>query len=105
MPKFLSWDDIAERRSTSKSTEKRRVKDDPRHPRAVHVSPGRVAFPEPEIEDYDQLLIAERDEWAACAAEAEETAAEAEDREAEETRAAKKARGETEAEAEEIEAA
>ena len=58
---FLSWKELADRRSTSVSTEKRRVKNDPRHPRPVPMSPGRVAFPEPETDEYDLLLIAERD--------------------------------------------
>ncbi len=58
---FLSWADLAKRRSTSVSTEKRRLKNDPRHPRPVPMSPGRVAFPEPETDKYDLLLIAERD--------------------------------------------
>ena len=66
---FLTWDDLAERRTTSKSTEKRRVKGDPRHPHPVQVSPGRVAFPEHEIEAYDRLLIAERDAGLAGAEE------------------------------------
>ena len=74
MPKFLSWTDLAERRSTSKSTEKRRVQDDPRHPQPVQMSPGRVAFPEPEVEAYDQLLIAERDEWLEAEHEAARSA-------------------------------
>ena len=59
--RFISWKDLAERRSTSVSTEKRRVKSDPRHPRLVRLSPGRVGFPEPEIDAFDLLLIAERD--------------------------------------------
>jgi hypothetical protein len=28
------------------------------------MSPGRVAFPEPECDAYDRLLVAERDEEA-----------------------------------------
>ena len=82
MPKFLTWGDLAERRTTSKSTEKRRVGDDPRHPRPVQVSPGRVAFPEPEVEAYDLLLIAERDAEAECIA-AERYAEEADEADAE----------------------
>ena len=58
---FLSWKNLADRRSTSVSTEKRRINTDPRHPRPVKISPGRVGFPEPEIDAYDLLLIAERD--------------------------------------------
>ncbi len=59
--RFLSWKDLADRRSTSVSTEKRRIKRDPRHPRPVQISLGRVGFPEPEADEYDLLLIAERD--------------------------------------------
>ena len=59
--RFLSWKDLADRRTTSVSTEKRRVNTDPRHPRLVKISPGRVGFPEPEVDEYDLLLIAERD--------------------------------------------
>ena len=57
--KFLSWKDLAERRTTSVSTEKRRVKDDPRHPKLVQISQGRVAFIESEIDAYDEILVAE----------------------------------------------
>ena len=62
--RFLSWKDLADRRSTSVSTEKRRIKRDPRHPRPVQISLGRVGFPEPEVNEYDLLLIAERDNAA-----------------------------------------
>ena len=57
--KFLSWKDLAKRRTTSISTEKRRVKDDPRHPQLVQISPGRVAFIESEIDAYDEMMVAE----------------------------------------------
>ncbi len=36
-------------------------KNDPRHPRLVNLSPGRVGFVEPEVDAYDLMLIAERD--------------------------------------------
>ena len=62
---FRSWKDLADRRTTSVSTEKRRVKNDPRHPRPVQISPGRVGFPAPETDEYDLLLIAERDTTSA----------------------------------------
>ncbi len=67
--RFLSWKDLAERRGTSISTEKRRVKSDPRHPKPVDLSPdqnglGRKGFAEPEVNEYDLLLIAERDNAA-----------------------------------------
>ena len=55
--KFLSWKDLAARRTTSVSTEKRRVKSDPRHPKPIPVSAGRVAFLEPEIESYDDGIL------------------------------------------------
>ena len=58
--KFISRKDLAARRSISLSTQKR-LEQDPRHPRPVDVSPGRVAFVEPEADEYDLLLIAERD--------------------------------------------
>ncbi len=58
--RFLSWKDLAERRTTSVSTEKRRVKSDPRHPRPVSISPGRRAFIEDECDIYDELLVAEQ---------------------------------------------
>ena len=57
--KFLSWKDLAERRTTSVSTEKRRVKDDPHHPKSIQISPGRVAFVESEIDAYDEMMVAE----------------------------------------------
>ena len=57
--KFISWKDLAARRSTSVSTEKRRVKDDPRHPKLVQISPGRVAFIESEIDAYDEIMVAQ----------------------------------------------
>ena len=56
---FLSWKDVAKRRTTSISTEKRRVKEDPRHPKPVPISPGRVAFIEAEIDAYDEIMVAE----------------------------------------------
>ena len=60
--RFITWKDLALRRSTSLSTEKRRLDFDPRHPRPVAISPMRVGFPEDEIDEYDRMLIAERDE-------------------------------------------
>ena len=59
--RFLSWKDLADRRGTSVSTEKRRVKTDSRHPKQVQISPGRVGFPEHEANAYDELLVGERD--------------------------------------------
>ena len=58
---FLSYEDLARRRGTSVRTERRRVQNDPRHPRPVKISPQRRVFPEPEADEYDLLLIAERD--------------------------------------------
>ena len=66
---FRSWKQRAEARSTSVSTEKRRYKADPRYPRLVQISPGRVGFVDDELDAYDRLLIAERD--ALLAAEGE----------------------------------
>ena len=59
--RFKSWKQLAADRSTSVSTVKRLVKNDPRHPQPVQISPNRVGFPEPECDRYDALLIAERD--------------------------------------------
>ena len=58
---FKSWKQRAKARSTSVSTEKRRYKADPRYPRLVSLSPGRVGFVDDELDAYDRLLIAERD--------------------------------------------
>ena len=63
---FVSWKDLVKSRGTSVSTEKRRVKNDPRHPKPVDLSPdqnglGRKGFVKPETDEYDLLLIAERD--------------------------------------------
>ncbi len=60
--KFTSWKQRAEDRGTSVSTEKRCHANDPRYPRLVNISPGRVAFVAPELDAYDALLIAARDE-------------------------------------------
>ncbi len=57
---FISRKDLAARRSISLSSQKR-LETDPRHPKPVNVSPGRVAFVEPEADEFDLLLIAERD--------------------------------------------
>ncbi len=59
--KFISWKQRAKDRGTSKSTEKRRYAADPRYPRLVQISPGRVAFVADELDAYDEMLIAERD--------------------------------------------
>ena len=60
--KFLSWKEIAARRGTSVSTEKRLEKEDPRYPRKVPLSPGRVGFPEDEADAYDRALIADAEQ-------------------------------------------
>ncbi len=57
---FRSRKALAKRRSISLSTQKRLEKD-PRHPKPVDISPGRVAFVEPETDEFDMLLIAARD--------------------------------------------
>ena len=59
--KFKSWKQRAEDRSTSVSTEKRRYKADPRYPRLMQISPGRVGFVDDELDAYDRSLITERD--------------------------------------------
>ena len=59
--RFKSWKQRAADRGTSVSTEKRRYNDDPRYPRPVNLSPGRVAFVDDELDEYDRILIAERD--------------------------------------------
>ena len=58
MTNFVSWKELARRRSTSISTEKRRVKSDPNHPRPIKISPGRKAFIEAEVEEYDVAMVA-----------------------------------------------
>ena len=60
--KFTSWKQRAEDRGTSVSTEKRCHATDPRYPRLVKISPGRVAFVASELDTYDAMLIAERDD-------------------------------------------
>lgn len=60
--KFTSWKQRAADRSTSISTEKRCYANDPRYPRLVPISPGRVAFVSSECDAYDAMLIAERDQ-------------------------------------------
>ena len=57
--RFISWKQLAERRSTSPATEYRRFKEDPRHPKLVQVSPNRVAFIESELDAYDEIIVAE----------------------------------------------
>ncbi len=59
---FKSWKQRAKDRGTSVSTEKRCYANDPRYPRLVPISPGRVAFVANECDEYDAILIAERDE-------------------------------------------
>ena len=61
---FLSWKEIAARRGTSVSTEKRLHKTDPRYPKKTRLSPGRVGFAEEEADEYDRLLMAEQSEAA-----------------------------------------
>ena len=60
--KFLSWKQRVEERGTSISTEKRQYAADPRYPRLVQISPGRKAFVADELDQYDALIIAERDQ-------------------------------------------
>ena len=57
--KFISRKSLAARRTISLSTQKR-LGQDPRHPNPVEISPGRVAFLEPEVDAYDEMIIAER---------------------------------------------
>ena len=56
---FISWKGLAKDRTTSVSTEKRRVKEDSRHPKPVSISPGRVAFIKAEVDAYDEIMVAE----------------------------------------------
>jgi len=58
--KFLSWKEMAARRGTSISTEKRLYQTDPRYPKKTQLSPGRVGFAEVEADEYDLLLMAGR---------------------------------------------
>ena len=60
--RFLSWKQMAARRGTSVSTEKRLQKEDPRYPTKVPISSGRVGFPEDEADAYDRALIAEAEQ-------------------------------------------
>ena len=57
--KFISRRDLAARRSISLSTQKR-IESDPRHPRPIEISPGRVAFVESEVDDFDIMIVDER---------------------------------------------
>ena len=57
--KFLSWREMAARRGTSVSTEKRLQATDPRYPRKIPLSPGRVGFLEKEAELFDAALVAD----------------------------------------------
>ena len=68
MARFLSWKQMAARRGTSVSTEKRLQQTDPRYPKKVRISEGRVGFPETEADDYDVLLIAECDDQGSAEA-------------------------------------
>jgi predicted DNA-binding transcriptional regulator AlpA len=56
---FISRKQLAARRGVSLSTQKR-IEKDPRHPRAVRLSPGRIGWDEDETIQYDQMLLAER---------------------------------------------
>ncbi len=58
---FKSWKQRAADRGTSVSTEKRIAAADPRYPKLVQMTPGRVAFVADECDAYDAILIAERD--------------------------------------------
>lgn len=58
---FKSWKQRALDRGTSVSTEKRCYAADPKYPRLVSLSPGRVAFVASELDEYDATLIASRD--------------------------------------------
>ena len=62
---FLSWKEMAARRGTSVSTEKRLEKEDSAYPEKVKLSPGRVGFAEDQAERYDQVLITRQSEAAA----------------------------------------
>ena len=81
--RFISWKKLVDRRGTSLSNEKRRVISDPQHPRPVRISPGRSAFIDEEIDDYDRWLVAkDRGEteldyngWLAAKQQAERDAA------------------------------
>ena len=64
--RFLSWAEMAKRRGTSISTEKRLEKEDPDYPRKVQLSPGRVGFAEEAAERYDRVLIARQSEGKAA---------------------------------------
>lgn len=56
---FISRRDLAKRRTISLSTQKR-LEQDPRHPRPVQISPGRVAFVDEECIAFDRMIIEER---------------------------------------------
>ncbi len=72
--KFKSWKQRALDRGTSVSTEKRCYAADPKYPRLVPLSPGRVAFVASELDEYDATLIAVRDALARRAPGEPETA-------------------------------
>ncbi len=56
---FHSWKEMAALDGTSVSTQKRLQKTDPRYPRKVRLSPGRVGFSSSAKEAYDRARIAE----------------------------------------------
>jgi len=56
MRQFLSWPDLRDRSTLSISTLKRLAKEDPKFPRKVHLSPGRVGFYEDEADAWLESL-------------------------------------------------
>ena len=57
--KFHSWKEMAALDGTSISTQKRLQKTDPRYPRKVRLSPGRVGFSSFAKEAYDRARVEE----------------------------------------------
>ncbi len=72
--KILSRREAADRAGVSVSTVKREEKAK-RWPGRVQITANRVGYLESEIDNFIAERVAERDEYEACAAEAEETAA------------------------------
>ena len=57
--RFFSWREMAQMDNTSVSTQKRLQANDPRYPRKIQLSPGRVGFAEDDRERYDLQRMAD----------------------------------------------
>ncbi len=59
--RFLTWYELADRLTVSVSTAKRLHKENENFPRRVQISAKRVGFPESEVNEYMEALVAARD--------------------------------------------